>query len=473
MAISMPFPTAMPVPPTVHAPTAPETEAGLTLVLKAEAGRTACEAFLAAHHLRSEWRAPSHRLRVRGRVDDLGAAFGLSWVQAPSGHVVAQGTLNLPSDLHPFVRGVIGLDERPRMRPHLKAKAFAETAAPEGEGSFATDFAARYGFPSGDGAGQHVGLLQLGGAVAPSDLATYFAALGMKVPDIQIVPVAGGDPNPAMNPRWEMTLDVEVLGALVPGARISVFVAPNSVDGLLDLVEAALKGDADQPTVLSMSWGAAESAWGALELELVSDAFQSAVALGVTVLVSSGDEGSSDGATDGKQHVNFPASSPWVLGIGGTQRSDEKEVVWNALAEQKGATGGGVSDYFDLPEWQKEVGVPKSANDGLVRRGVPDLAAHAAEAGGYRVFVDGQWRVLGGTSAAAPLLAGLIARINATRAKPLGYLNPTIYGAAKAALTPIIEGSNGAYAAATGYSACTGLGVPDGVALMKAVSGLK
>ncbi|MBS1766537.1 MAG: S8 family serine peptidase [Acidobacteria bacterium] len=460
----------MPVPPTAHAPVAMGTEAGLTLVLKTESGRDACEAFLAAHHLRSEWRAPSLRLCVRGRVDDLGAAFGLRWVEASSGHLVAQGEVTLPPDLHSILRGVMGLDERPRMRPHLRAKAFAETAAPEGEGCFATDFAARYGFPPGNGAGQHVGLLQLGGAVAQSDLAAYFGALGLKVPEMVLVPVSGGDPNPAKDPRWEMTLDVEVLGAIVPGAKLSIFVAPNSADGLLDLVEAALKGGPDQPTVLSMSWGAAESAWGALELELVSDAFQAAAGLGVTVLVSSGDEGSADGATDGKQHVNFPASSPWVLGVGGTQRWDAKEIVWNALAEQKGATGGGVSDYFELPDWQKDVAVPKSANDGAVRRGVPDLAAHAAEAGGYRVFVDGQWRVLGGTSAAAPLLAGLVARINATRPKPLGYLNPALYGAAKTALTPITEGGNGAYAATEGYSACTGLGVPDGAALLKALT---
>ena len=460
--------------PERHAPLADEEEAGLTLVLASEADAPRAAAILGEHQLRVEaWKPRSRRLQVRGPVHGLASAFGLRWTRA-EGHLMAYGKPALPETLRGLVRGAIGLDARPRLRPHLKAKAFAEAAAPDGEGTFATDFARRYGFPEGDGAGQHVGLLQLGGALAQADLEAYFGALGLKVPEIVMVPVSGGDPAPGKDPRWEMTLDTQVLGALVPAAKLSVFVAPNSADGLLDLVEAALKGGADQPGILSMSWGAAEAEWGALELELVSDALQAAQGLGVTVLVSSGDEGSTDGATDGKQHVNFPASSPWVLGVGGTQRDTDGEAVWNALAEQKGATGGGVSDFFELPEWQKAAGVPKSANDGQARRGVPDLAAHAAEAGGYRVFIDGQWRVLGGTSAAAPLLAGLLARINAARgkagAKPLGYLNPLLYGAARAALTPITEGSNGAYMASEGYSACTGLGVPDGAALLKALS---
>jgi len=450
-------------------------EAGLTLVLTSAADRPEIEAFLAQHRLRAEgWRPRSSRLFVRGAARDLGAAFGLRWVHTEEGHVLAAGEASLPAELRGRVRGFLGLDTRPRLRPHLKATAYAESAAPRGAGFTAPDFAARYRFPEGDGAGQRVGLLQLGGAVSDADFAAYFADLGLPAPALERIAVSGGDPSPAKQARWEATLDAEVLGALLPKATLVLYTAPNSADGLLDLIEAALQGGASQPGVLSMSWGAAESAWGALELELVADALSHAKDLGVTVLVSSGDEGSSDVLTDGKQHVNFPASCPWVLGVGGTQQTGGKEVVWNALAEKKGATGGGVSDYFDLPDWQKAAGVPVSANDGGQRRAVPDLAAHAAEDGGYRIFVDGHWRVLGGTSAAAPLLAGLLVRINAARAaagaKPLGYLNPILYSAAKAALMPITEGGNGAYAATPGYSACTGLGVPDGVALLKALS---
>ncbi len=449
---------------------------GLSLVLAdgEPDTRTAITAYAERMNLIVEgWWPLTRRLKVSGTVAAMEAAFGFVWMRAESGHLLGSGEARVPVELCRHLSGVVGHDPRPRLRPHLKATGARQGQAPEETGKTAREFAAQYGFPEGDGRGQHVGLLQLGGAFAEADLKAYFDALGVPTPAITLLPVSGGDPSPTHDSRWEMTLDVEVLGAIIPAARLTVFIAPNSADGLLDLVESALKGGPDQPTVLSMSWGAAESEWGELELQLVSDAFASAAKLGVTVLVSSGDEGSTDGATDGKQHVAFPASCPWVLAVGGTQRGDGKEVVWNALAKKKGATGGGVSDFFDLPDWQKDAGVPKSANDGVVRRGVPDAAAHAAEEGGYRVLVDGQWRILGGTSAAAPLLAGLIARLNATRSKPLGFLNPTLYGAAKTAFQPITEGTNGAYTATTGYSACTGLGVPDGAALVKALSLLK
>lgn len=473
------------MPTPVHLPSSPlrlpeglhradlTEEVGLSLVLAdgGEEPRRAITDYAASQGLRVEgWWPLTRRLKVRGAVEAMEAAFGFEWMRSPEGRLHGLGAAHIPQELRGYLRGVLGHDPRPKLRPHLKA-----TGAKAGEssplaGRTAVEFAAQYGFPSGDGKDQHVGLLQLGGAVADADLKAYFEGLGLPVPSLEMRPVSGGDPAPSRDSRWEMTLDVEVIAAVVPAARLTVFVAPNSSDGLLDLVESALKGGSDQPSVLSMSWGGAESEWGALELELVSNALQAAGGLGVTVLISSGDEGSSDGATDGKQHVNFPASSPWVLAVGGTQQGDGKEVVWNALAEGKGATGGGVSDFFDLPDWQKAAGVPQSANDGQIRRTVPDVAAHAAEAGGYRVFVDGEWRVLGGTSAAAPLLAGLIARLNAARSKPLGYLNPTLYGAAKVAFTPITEGTNGAYTATEGYSACTGLGVVDGEALMKALA---
>ncbi len=462
--------------PEHHAPLESDGEMGLTLVLSSSelADHGPVQAFLEGHHLRiAEWLPRTRRMKVRGRASDLAAAFNLRWLRLPGGHTLAAGEASVPENLRGHLQGVMGLDSRPKLRPHIKAKAFAETAAATDVGRTPPAFAQGYQFPEGDGRGQHVGLLQLGGTFDPADLEVYFQALGLAVPVIEVISVSGGDPSPTKDSRWEVTMDLEVLGAVVPAAKLTVYIAPNSADGLLDLVEAALHGGADQPSVLSMSWGAAESEWGELELQLVSDAFQAASTLGVTVLVSSGDEGSTDGATDGKQHVAFPASSPWVLSVGGTQQTDGGEAVWNALPDQ-GATGGGVSDFFDLPPWQKGAEVPNSANDGGVRRGVPDLAAHAAEAEGYRIFVDGAWRVLGGTSAAAPLLAGLIARINATRTQagkgPLGYVNPALYGAARSALKPVTSGSNGAYTATSGYSACTGLGVVDGVSLLKAVS---
>jgi kumamolisin len=188
--------------------------------------------------------------------------------------------------------------------------------------------------------------------------------------------------------------------------------------------------------------------------------------LGMTVTVASGDSGSSDGVSDGLAHVDFPASSPHVLACGGTTLKFTKaaiasEVVWND-GSSGGATGGGVSDVFPLPAWQSAAKVPPSANAGAhIGRGVPDVAGNADPETGYEVIVDGSTSIIGGTSAVAPLWAGLIARINANAGKPVGFINPHLY-AAPAALRDVRSGNNGAYAARTGWDACTGLGSPNG-----------
>jgi kumamolisin len=196
--------------------------------------------------------------------------------------------------------------------------------------------------------------------------------------------------------------------------------------------------------------------------------------LGVTVCSASGDSGSTDGIGDGRAHVDFTASSPHVLACGGTRLeagdgSISREVVWNAGG---GATGGGISDVFPLPSWQSSAKVPPSANaGGRHGRGVPDVAGDADPATGYQVRVDGQDAVFGGTSAVAPLWAALVARINQRLGKPIGFLNPVVYSAAgQSALNDITTGTNGAYNAAKGWDACTGLGSPDGARLLAAMT---
>jgi kumamolisin len=172
--------------------------------------------------------------------------------------------------------------------------------------------------------------------------------------------------------------------------------------------------------------------------------------------------------------VDFPASSPFVLACGGTRleaADDEiaREVVWNAAG---GATGGGISDVFAPPQWQSSAGVPPSANPGGRRgRGVPDVAGDADPATGYRVRVDGRDAVFGGTSAVAPLWAALVARINQRLGTPVGFVNPRLYAAPSGAFNDITSGTNGAYDAAAGWDPCTGLGTPDGAALLDALGG--
>jgi kumamolisin len=262
-------------------------------------------------------------------------------------------------------------------------------------------------------------------------------------------------------------LDIEVVGAVAPQADIAVYFAPNTDAGFLDAVTTAIHDTQNKPSVISISWGGPESSWTAQSLTAFDEAFQAAAALGITVCVASGDNGSSDGATDGGDHVDFPASSPHALACGGTRLEAaggavSAESVWNDGA-QGGAGGGGVSSAFALPAWQDGLHTTKTSGGDAVlnMRGVPDVSGDADPQTGYAVRIDGTATVIGGTSAVAPLWAGLIARINATNGSPVGLINPVLYANA-AALRDISVGNNGTYAASPGWDACTGLGSPDG-----------
>jgi kumamolisin len=162
-----------------------------------------------------------------------------------------------------------------------------------------------------------------------------------------------------------------------------------------------------------------------------------------------------------------------VLACGGTRLESSggkitKEVVWNA-GSGNGASGGGVSETFPLPAFQAKAGVPVSVNPSKYKgRGVPDVSGDADPATGYQVLVDGRNAVYGGTSAVAPLWAALLARINEKLGKPIGFVNTALYSSN--ALRDITSGNNGAYTAAKGWDACTGLGSPNGQQLLTVLS---
>jgi kumamolisin len=209
-------------------------------------------------------------------------------------------------------------------------------------------------------------------------------------------------------------------------------------------------------------------------------ACQSAAALGITITVAAGDNGSTDGLTDGKNHVDFPASSPHVLACGGTKleasgSSISSEVVWNELTNNEGATGGGVSNFFPLPSWQANASVPAPTTNGG-GRGVPDVSGDADPSTGYIIRVDGKNMVIGGTSAVAPLWAGLIAVANSQNGTSAGFIQPAIYAAkGKAAFNDITSGTNFSgsptgFTAGPGWDACTGLGSPIGTKLVSVVN---
>ncbi|XBS70764.1 S53 family peptidase [Acerihabitans sp. KWT182] len=279
----------------------------------------------------------------------------------------------------------------------------------------------------------------------------------------------GGKNNPsggANGADGEVMLDIEIVGALAPQATLAVYFAGNTDQGFIDAVNTAIHDTANRPSVISISWGGPESSWTTQSLDAFDDVLQSAAALGVTVCVAAGDSGSSDGVDDGADHVDFPASSPYALACGGTRlvaadNAIKTETVWNDGA-QGGAGGGGISTHFPLPDWQKSLKAVRTGGKqtALSHRGVPDVAGNASPETGYKVLVQGQWTVVGGTSAVAPLWAGLIARANAAAGKTLGYLQPLLYTAD--ACRDVTQGNNGDFAAAPGWDACTGLGSPDG-----------
>lgn len=395
------------------------------------------------------------------------------------------GPLTVPVDMVDMVEGVFGIDDRPIAKPHFQRRKTAPGIQPHAaDGSFTpTELAKLYNFPTGlDGSGQCIAIIELGGGYRTADIKTYFQKLGLLVPHVKTVSVDGGKnlPTTPKSPSAdvEVMLDIEVAAAVAPKALIVVYFAPNTDKGFLDAITMAIHDPVNKPSVISISWGSAEKNWTGQAMTSFDQALQTAAALGVTVCCASGDNGSADGESDGNAHVDFPASSPFALGCGGTKLTGSganitDESVWNENPASS-ATGGGVSDFFPVPPYQSETGVPQSANvGGNMGRGVPDVAGDADPATGYQVRVDGQEFVIGGTSAVAPLWAGLIALMNQELGQPVGFLNPMIYGTLVGtdSFRDITSGNNGAYSAEHGWDACTGWGTPNGTELLRALGG--
>jgi kumamolisin len=327
-----------------------------------------------------------------------------------------------------------------------------------------------YNFPAGTGQGECIAIIELGGGYRTTDLQRYFAGLQISQPKVLAVSVDHGKNHPtgsANGPDGEVMLDIEVAGAIAPAAKIVVYFAPNTDAGFLDAITAAIHDTTNKPSVISISWGGPESSWTQQAMTAYDQAFQAAAAMGITVCAAAGDDGSNDGVGDGSDHVDFPASSPFCLACGGTNlqgsgTSIAQETVWNN-GPGNGATGGGVSGFFALPPYEEALQVKRTsgATQALAMRGVPDVCGDADPRTGYDVRVDGQNTVIGGTSAVAPLWAGLIARINSAKARRAGFINPHLYVNAPA-FHDITQGNNGDFGAATGWDACTGLGSPNG-----------
>ena len=326
--------------------------------------------------------------------------------------------------------------------------------------------------------------------------------------------------NIATDSDVEVALDLEVIVSVAQGANVVAYFTPITEQGWVDAVTQIVADTTNHPDVLSISWG-----WSELEADQLVDytpdppgdtpwpfewtqaaynqltqAFQSAANIGMTVFVSAGDNGSDCGEDDGKAHVLYPGSDPWVTSCGGTivnGLSPLSQDTWNDSAVGAGATGGGVSYLVGPQSWQGSL-VPKSANgDGHQGRGVPDVAGNASPLSGYVLWLYGQSSnnllitappfaagnplgPVGGTSAVGPLYAALTALINASLDTRLGYLNPTIYALGGSVFTDINDGVSNSvptasggnspgYTSGPGWDAVTGWGTFNGGAFLSAL----
>jgi kumamolisin len=431
-------------------------------------------------------------LKLTGTAEACGKAFQveLGHYQCPEATYRGRtGPVYIPESLQGVIVSLHGLDNRPQAQPRFRLAPNVQSHEARAEASTSVSYtplqvAQLYDFPTGvNGQGQTIGIIELGGGYTQSDLDSYFSALGISpAPSVSAVSVDGAQNQPtgdSSGPDAEVMLDIEVAGSMAPGAKIAVYFAPNTDSGFLDAINQAVGDKQNNPSVISISWGGAESTWTSQSLQSYNSALEAASAVGVSVCIAAGDDGSTDGVTDGLQHVDFPASSPYALACGGTHligngSTITDEEVWNDLPDN-GATGGGVSATFPLPTWQSGAHVPPSVNPGnYVGRGLPDVAGDADPETGYQVEVDDTSLVVGGTSAVAPLWAGLIACFNSSLKTSVGYFNPTLYqqiAADAGTFHDITSGNNGEYQAGPGWDACTGWGSPNGAEILQALAG--
>jgi kumamolisin len=413
-------------------------------------------------------RPEARAVGLLGTVAQMDEAFGVTLGQYQRGDLVyrgREGAVNVPENLADLVVAVLGLDDRPQARAHFR---YAAKPADAVAGYAPGEVAARYGFPTGvDGAGQTIAVIELGGGYRTADLRAYFHEQGIARPVVTAVSVDGGRNSPGDPADGEVMLDIEVIGAVASGARIAVYFAPNTTRGFYDAIAAAVHDARRKPSVVSISWGENEPAWTGQAMDSYDALFADACALGVTVYAAAGDDGAADNAPG--LNVDFPASSPHVVACGGTTLTDADEVVWNDLAAGHGATGSGVSVHFGLPRYQSAANVPNNP-DGQPGRGVPDVSGDADPLTGYRVRVDGNDTVVGGTSAVAPLWSGLTALANQHNQRAAGDPHDRLY-AHPEAFVDIVSGDIGDYQAGPGWDACTGLGRPKGVEVAAVLAG--
>jgi kumamolisin len=423
------------------------------------------------------------RVTLRAKVADAERAFSTRLISVNDGGAwrhYPRREPRMPRQLARIAHTVLGLDTR---KPRL-SRLHENVVANAGNGLLPSKIAQLYGIATaGRGAGQRIAIIEPAGGYDPADVAK--ACDAMNVPRPQVVDVNVGHGRNSLgksaNADMEVALDIQVVAGVAPEASIFVYFTELSEPGLVAGVARAVHGS-ERPNVVIITWGEPETLWPPGSRSGLDAVLQDACRLGITVIATAGDDLARERMSGDKVYVNYPASSPYVLGCGGTQitlapaqNSIADEVVWNDQGER--GTGGGISEEYIVPGFQVGTQLPASLNDGKRGRGVPDVAAAAAPTNGYRIFLGGAEFVASGTSAVAPLWGAFVALLNAQRGQALGFVNDRLYQA-PGLLKRITSGNNIdavsglGYRAGDGWSACTGLGSPKGAAIIAALTAI-
>ncbi len=446
----------------------------------------------------------THSMRVSGTVAQMEDAFhpglGIYSSVEQGEYRGREGSIKIPVELNGIVTYVAGLDQR-RVARRKSSKMKDQAGMAHLDPLQPADLEARYNFPPGDGAGQTIAIAEFGGGYFPDDLQSFCAKFNRHVPNVQTQSVNLPVFTPAqikqlppaqqqeeLDDTVEVMMDVQIIAGLCPQATIIVYFATFDQKGWIDLLNQVVAGNPAKPVALSVSWGLAEDDpnWSEGARNAINDGLNAAAMLGITVSVAAGDDGSGDQITDGRAHVDFPSSSPFVLSVGGTMLTKTAEKAWwqspgRRTRKGGGATGGGVSVCFDRPVWQ-DVNVTSLNNGSIDGRVIPDVTALAGPPF-YDLIFLGQDQPNGGTSASAPLWAALITRMNALLppSKQQQFLTPLLYQngsdgrpRGESGCNDITTGQNAShpfpgsgYEAGKGYDAVSGWGTPNGKKLLE------
>ena len=429
--------------------------------------------------------------KLSGTAEQFNNIFNISLqtvIENNREYITHIGNIIIPTNIDAVVDLILGLDNS----MSFSHNAILETTTGPIDSNLISsptpvDLASAYKFPRAPGSdlvqgnGVCVAIIELGGGWTTQNLTSTFGRIGQPNPTVIDVSVDGGvnDGGADVNSSGEVMLDIYCVGAVVPAAKIAMYFAPNTYQGFIDTIITPTNDTVNNPSVISVSWGTTDTNWGSVNRNAFEAAFAAAVVKGITVFVAAGDYGVRALSSSATYTVQYPGTSPYVVCAGGTvisinnDYSIASEIPWGTSGGST-AGGGGVSGIFGIPTWQTGFNsklYPGGTVSALTGRGIPDVSAMAT---GY-TFYYGAGNATGtfvGTSATAPLLAGMMARLNQLSERRIGFVNSDWYAVRTTAFNDQITGDNHGgnavgYMADTGWDAATGLGSPIGTELYK------